>query len=156
MEETPRVPQPQPAAENPFWTALRRPRVVLILVAAWNVVAVVSEFFVDGKIRGPFGGLALSWEGIPLAVLYLYSVRDPQRYRRVFWLALVQQAAAILANIYHWGAGDLTPGSIIIPMAIAGGLTVLVFLHLFEPREPEEQPAATGQPPSGYEVQGGA
>ncbi len=135
MDETPQAPQPP--AENPFWTTLRQPRVVLILVAAWNLVAVASEFFVDGKIRGPFGGLPLSWEGIPLGFLYLYCARDPVRYQRVFWLALVQQAAAIAANMYHWGAGDLTPGSIVIPVAVAGALAVLVFLHMFQPREPE-------------------
>ncbi len=136
MADTP--PAAQPPAENPFWTTLRQPRVVLILLAAWNIVAVVSEFFLDGKIRGPFGGLSLSWDAIPLAVLYLYCSRDPARYHRVFWLALVQQAAAIAANMYHWGAGDLTPGSIIIPVAVAAGLGVLVFLHLFQPKEPEE------------------
>ena len=148
MEETPRAAPPQPPAENPFWTTLRQPRVVLILLAAWNLVAVVSEFFVDGKIRGPLGGQSLSWEAIPLAVLYLYSARDPARYHRVFWLALVQMAAAIAANIYHWGAGDLTPGSVVIPLGVAAGLAVLVFLHLFQAREPEVAPP----PPSAGQV----
>ncbi len=137
MEETTQAAPPQPPAENPFWTTLRQPRVVLILLALWNVLAAVAEFFVDGKIRGPLGGMTLSWEGIALAVLYLYAARDPVRYQRVFWLALVQLTAAIAANIYHWGAGDLTPGSIIIPMGVSAGLTVLVFLHLFEPKQPE-------------------
>jgi hypothetical protein len=140
MAETPQAAQPP--AENPFWAALRRPRAVLVLLAAWSLVAVVSEFFVDGKIRGPLGGLILSWEGIPLAILYLYCARDPARYQRVFWLALVQQAAAIAANLYHWSAGDLTAGSIIIPMAVAGALAVLVFLHLFQPRGPEKAATA--------------
>jgi hypothetical protein len=144
MAETPPAAEPpvvRPPGENPFWRTLRQPRIVLILLVAWAILAVLAEFFVDGKIRGPLGGMVLSWEGIPLAALYLYCARDPVRYQRVFWLALVQMAAAIAANIYHWGAGDLTPGSIIIPMAVSGGLAVLVFLHLFEPREAE--PAAT-------------
>ena len=140
MVETPQAAQP--AAENPFWAALRQPRAVLILLAAWNLVAVVSEFFFDGKISGALGGLTLSWEGIPLALLYLYCARDPARYQRVFWLALVQQAAAIAANLYHWGAGDLTTGSVIIPMAVAGGLAVLVFLHLFQPKGSEKAATA--------------
>ncbi|KKK95308.1 hypothetical protein LCGC14_2674150, partial [marine sediment metagenome] len=33
MEETTPAAQPQPPAENPFWTTLRQPRVVLILLA---------------------------------------------------------------------------------------------------------------------------
>ncbi len=57
---------------------------------------------------------------------------------------MVQLAAAIGANVYHWGAGDLSLGSIVIPIGVAGGLALLVFLHLFQPREPE----AVTPPPS--------
>ena len=145
MAETPQVAQPQPPVENPFWATLRQPRIVLLLLGAWNILTAVSEFFLDvhnGKIRGPVGGAALSWEGIPLAVLYLYCARDPVRYQRVFWLALIQQASAVAAYFYHWGANDVTPGSIVIPAAVAAVLGVLVFLHLFQPKEPEEAATA--------------
>jgi len=133
-------------AKNAFLKIIRQPRVMLILLGAWNIVGAVSELLVDvdGKIRGPTGGLALSWESIPLAVLYLYCARDPERYQRVFWLALVQQAAAIVANIAHRAADDMTTGAIIAPVAVAAGLGVLVFLHLFQPK-----PAPTGLPTSG-------
>lgn len=107
---------------------------MLVLLGAWNVLAAVAEFFLDGKVRGPFGGLTLSWQAIPLAALYFYCARDPERYGRVFWLALLQLTAAIVGNVYHWGAGDLSLGSIVIPIAVAAGLLVLVFLHLFQPR----------------------
>jgi hypothetical protein len=137
MEETTQAAQPQPPAENPFWTALRQPRIVLILLGASNIVAAVAEFFTDADVTSAFGGFYFAWEGIPLAVLYFYCARDPRRYYRVFWLAMVQQAAAIGANVYHWGSGDLSLGSIVIPIGVAGGLALLVFLHLFEPREPE-------------------
>ncbi len=137
MEEPTQAAPPQPPAENPFWTALRQPRIVLILLGVWNIVAAVAEFFTDADVSSAFGGFYFAWEGIPLAVLYFYCARDPVRYHRVFWLALVQQAAAIGANVYHWGAGDLDLGSIIIPIGVAGGLALLVFLHLFEPKEPE-------------------
>lgn len=132
MAEGPEVPA-RPA-ESVLLNTIRQPRILLILLGAWNIVAAVTEFFVDGKIEGAFGGLALSWEAIPLAVLYFYCARDPERYQRVFWLALIQQAAAIAANFYHWGADDLTLGSIIIPLAVAAGLAVLIFLHLFQPK----------------------
>ena len=89
------------------------------------------------ELDGALGGRSLSWEAIPLAVLYLYCSRDPVRYQRVFWLALIEQAAAIFANIYHLGAGDFSLESVFIPIAVAGGLAVLVFLHLFQPKEPE-------------------
>ena len=133
---------PPPAAENPFWSTLRQPRIVLLLLAAWSAVTAVAEFLIDvhgGKIRGPLGGVALSWEGIPLAALYLYCARNPDRYHRVFWLALIQQAAAIAAYFYHWGADDVTPGSIVVPVGVAAGLGILVFLHLFQPKEREQE-----------------
>ncbi len=139
------MPETRPAPENAFLKTIRQPRVMLILLGAWNVVAAISEFFVDGKIKGPVAGLSLSWESIPLAALYFYCARDPERYHRVFWLALIQQAAAIAANFYHWGAGDLNFGGIVIPVAVAAGLAALVFLHLFQPKPAE--PAAPASTP---------
>ena len=144
MEET--TPAAQPPAQNPFWLTLRQPRVLLILLAVWAIVGALTEFFTSSslfvdlpaELDGALGGRALSWEAIPLAVLYLYCSRDPVRYHRVFWLALIEQAAAIFANIYHLGAGDFSLESVFIPIAVAGGLALLVFLHLFEPKEPEE------------------
>lgn len=149
MAEVP--PAPQPAAENAFWTTLRQPRVVLILLAAWAIIGALTELFTSsglfvdlkgGELDGALGGRALGWEAIPLAVLYLYCARDPVRYHRVFWLALVEQGVAILANVYHLAAGDFSVESVIIPIAGAAALGLLVFLHLFEPKEPEEAPAA--------------
>ena len=126
MEEAPQAAPPQPPAENPFWTTLRRPRVVLILLAVWASIGALTECFTssglfvdlhDRELDGALGGRALAWEAIPLAVLYLYCSRDPVRYQRVFWLALIEQAVAIFANIYHLGAGDFSLESVSIPLA---------------------------------------
>ncbi len=152
MEETtpatqPEAAQPQPPRENPFWSTLRQPRVVLILLAVWAIIGALTEFFTSSglfidlhnrELDGALGGRALSWEAIPLAVLYLYASRDPVRYQRVFWLALIEHAAAMAANVYHLGAGDFSLESVIIPIAVAGALFLLVFLHVFQPKEPEE------------------
>ena len=160
MEETPpvtqpEVAQPQPPGENRFLAALRQPRVLLILLAVWAIIGALTEFFTssglfvdlhDRELDGALGGRALSWEAIPLAVLYLYCSRDPVRYRRVFWLALIEQAAAIVANVYHWGAGDFSLESVFIPLAVAGALGLLVFLNLFEQRK-EPEPATTAVSP---------
>ena len=143
MEETTQAAQPP--AESPFWLTLRQPRVLLILLALWAIVGALTEFFISSslfvdlpaELDGALGGRALSWEAIPLAVLYLYCSRNPVRYHRVFWLALIEQAAAIFANIYHLGSGDFSLESVFIPIAVAGGLALLVFLHLFQPKEPE-------------------
>jgi hypothetical protein len=149
MEESPPAAptQPQPPAENPFWNTLRQPRILLILLAVWDIIGALTEFFTSSglfvnlhgvELDGALGGRALSWEAIPLAVLYLYCARDPARYQRVFWLALIEQAAAIVANVYHLGAGDFSLESVLIPIVVAAGLGVLVFLHLFQPKESEE------------------
>lgn len=151
------IPQAAPPRENPFWAALRQPRAVLILLAVWDIIGALTEFFSSSglfvdlhglELNGALGGRALSWEAIPLAVLYLYCSRDPVRYHRVFWLALIEQAAAIVANIYHWGAGDFSLESVLIPIVAAAALGLLVFLHLFQAREPEE----AAPPPSGSEA----
>ena len=86
-------PAAPPPAENPFWATLRQPRVVLILLAAWEVIGALTEFFTSSglfvnlhgrELDGALGGRALGWEAIPFAVLYLYCARDPARYHHVF------------------------------------------------------------------------
>src|SRR3990170_337127 len=145
MAENPGM-QPSDLGENPVMSTVRQPRVVLLLLGVWAVIGAVTEFFTSsglfvdlhgGELDGALGGRALGWEAIPLAVLYLYCARNPARFHGVFWLALIEQAAAIVANVYHWGAGDFSFESVIIPAGVAAGLGLLVFLHLFQPKEPE-------------------
>src|SRR4030067_1977666 len=152
MDHAPQAPRPR--SDNPFWTTLRQPRVVLILLAVWAIIGAMTEFFTSsgvfvdlkgGELDGALGGRALGWEAIPLAVLYLYCSRDPVRYHRVFWLAVVEQVAAIGANSYHWGAGDFSFESVVIPGAVGAGLGVLSLLHLFQ-RSEQEGAAAPPSP----------
>ncbi len=83
-----------------------------------------------------FGGLALNWEGIPLAVLYIYCARDPERFRGIFWLALIAMAASVASNLYHWLVTDTySIESVFLPVTVSTGLGVLVFLHLFRAKE---------------------
>lgn len=129
---------------NRFLSFVQQPRIILILLIAWSVLTVITEaanqngLFLDirvDELDGALGGLGLSFQGIPLAVLYGDSLRDPSRHRRIFWLALVHMGAAILANFYHLGKGDFSLESIIFPVGIAGALFVLSFLQIFQPRE---------------------
>ncbi len=150
MAESPQAP-PIPA-ENSFLKAIRQPRFLLILLAVWAIIGALTEFFTSSglfvdlhgrELDGALGGRSLSWEAIPLAILYLYAARDPKRYHPVFWLALVEQGVAILANVYHWSAGDFSFESVAAPIGVAAALGLLVFLHLFQTR-----PAPTGPSPS--------
>ena len=160
VPETPPTPvPPKPLAENAVLKFVQQPRIMLLLLAVWEIIGALSEFFTSsglfvnlhgGELDGALGGRVLGWEQIPLAALYIYCARDPQRYHRVFYLALLEQAVAVVANIYHWGTDDFSGESVIIPVAVAAGLGALVFLHLFQAK-----PAETAPPPSPAEAAGG-
>lgn len=149
---TPALP---PAGNNFFLKLVQRPRIVLLMLAAWSLLTVLTEaanengIFMDlridelpdGQIDGALGGLGLAWQGIPLAVLYLDSFRNPDAHRRIFWLALVHMGAVIVANVYHLGKGDFSLESIIIPVASASALFTLSFFQIFQSREGDGAPA---------------
>jgi hypothetical protein len=151
MEETPGAgaggtggrAEEKPLGENPFLQFVQRPRIMLVLLAIWALVGVLTNitgvFFDTDRdgLGGALAGRTLGWSGIPLAALYLYCARDPVRYQRIFWLALIEQAALIAANLYHWlgPRDDLEFGEILIPLIGSGALGTLVFLHLFELRD---------------------
>jgi hypothetical protein len=131
---------------------LRQPRIVLILLATWDILGIVAQvlsgsflFDMEGKeASGIFAGRAFSASMVVPAIVYLWAARDPRRYRQVFWLALIEQVALVLSCFYHRGAGDITWAGTIVPAVISAGLIVLVFLNLFQPREEVPPP---GPPP---------
>ncbi len=132
---------------NPILHFLQRPRIMLLILAGWSLLGVLSQAFTrtdilvnngHNKIHGLFGGLAFGWEGIPLAAVYLYCFRDPQNHRAVFWLALLHMGAVIASQLFHLGTGDYGILAIVAPLAGAIGITFLVFPQLFHSRTQEE------------------
>jgi hypothetical protein len=140
---------PRPPEGNAFLSFLQQPRIVLVMLGAWEIVAVLVELFagrsfslgVEGGFDGVLVGTLLSWQAIPLAVLYLYCAQDPERFHRVFWLALIEQGAAVAANLYHFAVDHLEFEAIFLNLVVSAGLGFLVFLHLFQPRGGMEQRA---------------
>ncbi|MEK7248652.1 MAG: hypothetical protein AAB092_09305 [Chloroflexota bacterium] len=137
---------------NPLLSFLQRPRIMLLLLAVWSILGVLPQVFTESaiffdnkgrEIDGALGGFALGWEGVPLAAVYIYAFRNPDRHRPVFWLALIHMAAMAASQLYHLGTGDFSFESIIVPLAGSGGLSALVFLHLFGPKE---SPAEAAKP----------
>lgn len=141
----------KPLGENPFIKFVQRPRIMLLLLSAWSFLGFITELFqgagafvenkggAELKLDGALGGLALGWEGIPLGVLYLYCARDPVRYQRIFWLALIHQASLAVAILYQWLVREaFSFESVVIPLAVSIGLGTIVFLQLFKPREEGE------------------
>jgi hypothetical protein len=123
---------------------------MLMLLAGWSLLAGVTQLFVNSSVfldiheielDGALGGLALSFNAIPLALLYLYCARDPMRYYHIFWLALVHQAAMAGGNLYHLAIGTYSAESIAIPLVGAVLLAALSFLQVFEPRARARGPA---------------
>ena len=121
----------------------KRPRILLLLLAAWSALAAATQVFVnsglfldihDIELDGAMGGFALSLQAVPLALLYLYCWRDPAHYHSVFWLALVHQVAIVAGVIYQWAIGTFSFESIVIPLAGSLTLGLLSFLQIFEPR----------------------
>jgi hypothetical protein len=131
---------------NAILATLQRPRILLLLLVAWAIVGVLTEFFTNSglfmdlheqEIDGVLGARALSWQGIPLAALYLFAFRNPVRYPGIFVIALIDQVAVIAAAFYHLGAGDFGGESIVLPVAISATLLFLIVLHLFGRHEHE-------------------
>ena len=126
--------------ENAFLGFLKRPRIMLLLLAGWSVLGALAQTFTnnqvfsdtEGNIDGLFAGLTFGWEGFALAAVYLYCWRNPARYPKVFWLAAIQMGALTVSILYHWLIADTyTIESIIVPLAGTLLLDFLVFVHLF-------------------------
>ena len=145
------VPGQKELGENAFLKFVQRPRIVLALLMAWSLITVIIEAWPESdiafnvkagdEIDGALGGGILMLQGIPLALLYFLSFRNPQHNRPVFWVGLIQQGAAIAANVFQWGTGTFTAESIMIPVAVSAGLGALVFVNVFGRDEMAEAPA---------------
>jgi hypothetical protein len=121
----------------------KKPRILLLLLVAWSLLAILTQVFVnsglfldihDIEFDGAMGGFALTFQAVPLALLYLYCWRDPEHYRSVFWLALVQQISIAAGVLYQWAIGTFSLESIIVPLVGSIVLGVFSFLQLFEPK----------------------
>ena len=127
---------------------VRRPGFLLAMLAAWTLLAFASQLFVNGglfldihdqELDGALGGLALSFNALPLALVYLFVLPSPAAHPHVFWLALVHQGAMFAAAMYHWALGTFTIESIVIPATVSAILALLSFLQVFEPRKSPEK-----------------
>ena len=145
----------QPAKREPsVLDVLRQPRVMLVLLAAWDIVGVLAQllsesflFDMEGlEASGIFGGRVFSASSLIPAIVYLWALRDPQQHRRVFWLGLIEQVTLILSSFYHRGAGDITWAGTVIPAIISGALIFLIFPNLFQPGAPQPQPVVGPSP----------
>ncbi len=133
--------------KNAFLAFLQQPRIMLMLLAGWSILCVLAQAFTESQvfsdtdtdIDGLLAGLTFGWEGLALAAVYIYCLRNPDRYPKVFWLAAVHMGALTTSIIFHWiFTGLFTISSIIVPLAGTLVLDFLVFIHIFGSDEEDE------------------
>ena len=125
-----------------LFTSERRLRAMLVLVMAWEVVALIAEVTFGGplaKVSGDqIGGLLAgraSFGGAPLVllVLYVYAfAQGPLRHRGILWLAALEQLAIVLFSIFHV-TSDIEVEGMIIPVVVS--ILLLIVLLTNMPRE---------------------
>jgi hypothetical protein len=120
----------------------RRLQLVLLLLIAWDIIALLAELSFGGPLfkisgdeiggflaaRGSFSGAAL----VPIG-LYLYAlVRGPLRHRNILWVAVLELGAASLFAVYHVALNQVELEGTVVPLVVSLGL--LVFLLVSMPR----------------------
>jgi hypothetical protein len=125
----------------------RQPRILLLALAIWSILAALTHLFVNSPLfldihneqfNGALGGLAFSFNAVPLAVLYLYCSRDPAGFPHIFSLATIHQGVMTLGVLYHWVVGTFTVESIIVPAVVSGALATFSIFQVLEPQQPQK------------------
>ena len=105
-------------------TSQARLQLLLLLLAAWNIVAFVFELLNVGPIRiggveGILGARALGGASLVLALAYIYAAREPMRHRVILWMATLEQFVALFTAGFHWARGDITGGEAVLPIIVS-------------------------------------
>lgn len=120
---------------RPDPTSQARLQLILILLAAWDLLAFLLELtntrlLKIGGIDGVLGARSVSGAMAVLAIAYIYAARNPIRHRFVLWLASLEQFIAMFASTFHWARGDLGAGEAVVPILAAAGFLVLLMTNL--------------------------
>ena len=120
---------------RPNPTSQARLQLILILLAAWDLLAFLAELTNTrllrvGGIEGVLGARSVSGTMAVLAIAYIYAARNPIRNRFVLWLASLEQFVAIFAGTFHWARGDVGAGETVVPILAAAAFLVLLMTNL--------------------------
>lgn len=116
-------------------TSQARLQLILVLLAAWDLLAFLLELTNTrllriGGIQGVLGARSVSGTLAVLAIAYLYAARDPMRHRFVLWLATLEQFVALFSVTFHWARADLGFGEAVVPILLAAAFLVLLLTNL--------------------------
>ncbi len=119
---------------RPNATSQARLQLILIVLAAWDLVAFLLELtntslLKVGGVDGILGARALSGTTAVLALAYVYAARNPMRYRFVLWMASVEQFVAIFSYTFHWARKDVGAGEVVVPIGAAAIFLMLLLLN---------------------------
>src|SRR2546430_10701761 len=124
------------------FSRLRLPA-LLVLLIIWDVLGVLAELafgsdllnITGDKIGGLLGGRgAVGGALVVPLVVYTYAIfKGAAHYQPALWVAVVEQAATALFDVYHLARSDLRFGATIVPLAVALVLLVIVLVNI--PRE---------------------
>jgi hypothetical protein len=123
---------------RPNPTSQARLQLILVVLAAWNILAFLLELTnaapisVDG-VDGILGARALSGATGVLGIAYLYAARNPVRYRFVLWLATLEQFVALFTAAFHWARDDIGASEALLPIIVAAIFLVLLMTN--QPRQ---------------------
>ena len=119
---------------------LRRLQTLLLLMLLWDLLTVLAAFSfgsalikIDGNEIGGLLAAKASFSGaglVPVAVYFYGIVRNPIRHPGVLWVGVVEQAAAILASLYHVVAGDLKAEGAILTIVVSIVLLGLLLANM--------------------------
>ena len=121
--------------DRPNPTSQARLQLILILLAAWDLLAFFLELtntrlLKIGGIDGVLGARSVSGAMAVLAIAYIYAARNPIRHRFVLWLASLEQFVAMFAATFHWARGDVGAGEAVVPILASAALLVLLMTNL--------------------------
>lgn len=118
---------------------VRRLQLILLLMIAWEALAIVAELSFGGPLfeisgnklsglmagRGALGGAAV----LPL-MIYVYALRQPLRYRGLLWLGVLESAVAVMFCVFHLAVGDIQFEGIVLPLVVSAVFLVLLLLNM--------------------------
>ena len=116
-----------------------RLQLILALMIAWDALGLLAELSFGGFLfklsdaeikglisaRGAFNGALI----VPL-ILYVYAMRNPQRYRGLLWIGVVEQITSALAAVYHGARDDVAFGGVMVTLVVAIVLLVMLLLNM--------------------------
>ena len=118
----------------------RRLQLLLLLMIAWEALAIVAELSFGGPLfkmegtkiagwlagRGSFSGAAAA----TLAVYLFAFVRGPVRFPNLLWVGVIAQGATAMFAVYHLAIGDLKFEGVMIPFLVSLFFLVGILLNM--------------------------